>query len=107
MTETSPSKAEKGPSGARDPHHPFGHTGTGLQTAQRFSGRGSQVAATANGQRPPAKGQSAAVKSARADVSEGSGHPHLAPLDTDAGAAPDPLTIGRRLRHIRRAAGLT
>ena len=107
MTETSPSKAEKGPSGARDPHHPLGHTGTGLQTAQRFSGRGSQVAATANGQRLPAKGQSAAVKSARADVSEGAGHPHLAPLDTDAGAAPDPLTIGRRLRHIRRAAGLT
>ncbi|MEP6563109.1 MAG: helix-turn-helix transcriptional regulator, partial [Nakamurella sp.] len=32
---------------------------------------------------------------------------HLAPLETDASAAPDPLTIGRRLRHIRRAAGLT
>src|SRR5664279_1070573 len=32
---------------------------------------------------------------------------HLAPLETDLGAPPDPLTIGRRLRHLRKAAGRT
>jgi transcriptional regulator with XRE-family HTH domain len=32
---------------------------------------------------------------------------HLAPLATDSTAAPDPLTIGRRLRHLRKASGRT
>jgi len=99
MTETSPSKAEKGPSGLRDPHHPNGHAGTGFQTAQRFSGRGSQGAVGAGGQRGALKNQSSRVaagaKAAKGDSNDG--HSHLSPLDTDAGAAPDPLTIGEMI----------
>ena len=111
MTETAPSKAEKGPSSLRDPHHPALAAPSGKQTAQRFSGRSALATR-------PAAGVTAAVKNRRsvgtASLSgpDGTalrerGPAHLAPLEADAAGAPDLLTIGRRLRHLRKATGKT
>ena len=48
----------------------------------------------------------AAVKNPRNSAGTASSA-HLAPLDADSSAAPDPLTIGRQLRHLRKASGKT
>ena len=72
MTETSPSKAEKGPSSLRDPHHPYGHAGTGLPIGTAIFGTwitGRRREPAGSGRRSRARAP--AVKAARADVGDG------------------------------------
>src|SRR6476659_2626984 len=111
MSETGPSQGEKGPSSVRDPHHPVTARQMGQQTAQRFSSRSPQTPLTSAGHHSLVKnGRPAELVSpprAASSASGDHGPAHLAPLEVDAAGAPDPLTIGRRLRHLRKAGGKT
>lgn len=120
MTESASANDHIGASGLRDSHH-LGGPATGRRAGQSLPQRVSvrrSAPLTAPATDRPGVGKKRSSREQQAPASR-TGRPDAgesvtrvprastAPLEAQAGAAPDPLTIGRRLRHLRKTSGRT